>query len=174
MNLLSKYMPYRVYKYRYYISGSMRYCRYFQVSVLIFYVCFSLPGPVVIHPVHSLMPTATQRAIFQRPPAGTRKVVLATNIAETSITIDDIVFVVDCGKIKITNFDLESNLATLAPQWVSLANARQRRGRAGRVQAGQCYHLFTRYVIPKEVIKEQPTPTNLSATARRVLQCTRS
>jgi ATP-dependent RNA helicase DHX36 len=99
---------------------------------------------VVIHPVHSLMPTATQRAIFQRPPAGTRKVVLATNIAETSITIDDIVFVVDCGKIKITNFDLESNLATLAPQWVSLANARQRRGRAGRVQAGQCYHLFTR------------------------------
>jgi ATP-dependent RNA helicase DHX36 len=103
-----------------------------------------LAGGVAIYPVHSLMPTATQRAIFQRPPPGTRKVVIATNIAETSITIDDIVYVVDCGKIKITNFDLDSNLATLQPEWVSLANARQRRGRAGRVQAGHCYHLYTR------------------------------
>ena len=102
---------------------------------------------MAIHPVHSLMPTATQRAIFQRPPKGTRKIVIATNIAETSITIDDIVYVIDCGKIKITQYDLDSNLATLQPEWVSLANARQRRGRAGRVQAGQCFHLFTRQPV---------------------------
>lgn len=90
------------------------------------------------------MPTMSQKAIFSRPPKGTRKIVIATNIAETSITIDDVVFVVDAGKIKMSNFDVNSNLATLKPEWVSLANARQRRGRAGRVQPGICYHLYTR------------------------------
>ena len=90
------------------------------------------------------MPTANQKQIFTRPPRGIRKIVLATNIAETSITIDDIVYVINGGKIKLTNFDAESNIATLKPEWVSLANARQRRGRAGRVQAGICYHLYTR------------------------------
>ncbi len=49
-----------------------------------------------------------------------------------SITIDDVVYVVDCGKIKMTNFDAENNIATLNPEWVSRANARQRKGRAGR------------------------------------------
>ncbi len=97
-----------------------------------------------IYPLHSLMPTANQREIFLRPPRGLRKIVIATNIAETSITIDDVVFVVDCGKIKMSNFDVEANIATLKPEWVSLANARQRRGRAGRVQPGICYHLYTR------------------------------
>jgi ATP-dependent RNA helicase DHX36 len=59
--------------------------------------------------------------------------VIATNIAETSITIDDVVYVVDCGKIKMKNFDVERNLQTLKAEWVSLANAIQRRGRAGRL-----------------------------------------
>lgn len=64
--------------------------------------------------------------------AGVRKIVLATNIAETSITIDDIVYVIDGGRIKMKNYDKEANLVTLLPEWVTLANARQRRGRAGR------------------------------------------
>lgn len=63
---------------------------------------------------------------------GVRKIVLATNIAETSITIDDIVYVIDGGRIKMKNYDKEANLVTLLPEWVTLANARQRRGRAGR------------------------------------------
>lgn len=63
--------------------------------------------------------------------------------SETSITIEDVVYVIDCGKIKMTNFDVESNLSTLKPEWVSLANARQRRGRAGRVRPGICYHLVS-------------------------------
>lgn len=63
---------------------------------------------------------------------GIRKIVVATNIAETSITIDDIVFVIDGGKIKIKNYDVVNNISTLKPEFVSLANARQRRGRAGR------------------------------------------
>lgn len=95
-------------------------------------------------PLHSMMPTVNQRDVFERPPAGKRKIIISTNIAETSITIDDIVFVVDAGKIKLTNFDLKRNIESLDTEWVSLANATQRRGRAGRVQEGVCYHLFNK------------------------------
>ncbi|KAB7496919.1 ATP-dependent RNA helicase DHX36, partial [Armadillidium nasatum] len=73
-----------------------------------------------------------------------RKIILATNIAETSVTIDDIVYVIDSGYIKMKNYDKKSNISTLLPEFVALANARQRRGRAGRVQEGICYHLFSR------------------------------
>ncbi|GFR82175.1 ATP-dependent RNA helicase DHX36, partial [Elysia marginata] len=91
------------------------------------------------------MPTVNQREVFDRPPPGVRKIVIATNIAETSITIDDVVFVVDCGKIKVKDFKPEMNLTSLEPQWVSKANAKQRRGRAGRVQPGHCFHLYTKF-----------------------------
>ncbi|XP_059141900.1 ATP-dependent DNA/RNA helicase DHX36-like [Physella acuta] len=96
-------------------------------------------------PLHSLMPTVNQREVFERPPPGVRKIVIATNIAETSITIDDVVFVIDCGKIKVKDFKPEMNLTSLEPKWVSRANAKQRKGRAGRVQAGHCFHLFTQF-----------------------------
>ncbi|XP_073991032.1 ATP-dependent RNA helicase Rhau [Rhodnius prolixus] len=103
--------------------------------------CFP-PNRYLILPLHSMMPTVSQRDIFSRPPPGVRKIVLATNIAETSITIDDIVYVIDSGKIKIKMFELEHNISTLREHWVSQANAKQRRGRAGRVQEGFCFHLF--------------------------------
>nr|XP_022340019.1 ATP-dependent RNA helicase DHX36-like [Crassostrea virginica] len=96
-----------------------------------------------IVPLHSLMPTVNQREVFDRPPAGTRKIVIATNIAETSITIDDIVYVVDCGFMKVKDFNPETGLLSLDSYPVSRANALQRKGRAGRVQAGHCFHLFT-------------------------------
>uniref|UniRef100_S4RGX7 RNA helicase n=1 Tax=Petromyzon marinus TaxID=7757 RepID=S4RGX7_PETMA len=97
----------------------------------------------IIIPLHSLMPTISQTKVFERPPPGVRKIVIATNIAETSITIDDVVHVIDCGKIKETHFDVDNNISTMKPEWVSLANAKQRRGRAGGVvQAGFCYHLY--------------------------------
>ncbi|XP_077396874.1 ATP-dependent DNA/RNA helicase DHX36 isoform X2 [Festucalex cinctus] len=96
----------------------------------------------VIIPLHSLMPTVNQTLVFKRPPAGVRKIVIATNIAETSITIDDVVFVIDGGKIKETNFDTNNNISTMTAEWVSLANAKQRKGRAGRVCPGKCYHLY--------------------------------
>ncbi|CAB4060931.1 DHX36 [Lepeophtheirus salmonis] len=98
-----------------------------------------------IHPLHSLMPTVNQKEIFERPPKNIRKVILATNIAETSITIDDIVYVIDSGKIKIKDFDKEIDVDTLKPRWISLANARQRKGRAGRVKPGICYRLYSSY-----------------------------
>ncbi|XP_036005376.1 ATP-dependent DNA/RNA helicase DHX36 isoform X2 [Fundulus heteroclitus] len=96
----------------------------------------------VIIPLHSLMPTVNQTQVFKRPPPGVTKIVIATNIAETSITIDDVVYVIDGGKIKETNFDTDNNISTMTAEWVSLANAKQRKGRAGRVQPGKCYHLY--------------------------------
>ncbi|KAK5641598.1 hypothetical protein RI129_010145 [Pyrocoelia pectoralis] len=98
----------------------------------------------IIVPIHSQMPTINQRQVFDRPRKGVRKIILSTNIAETSITIDDVVFVIDCGKIKYTDYDPQTNNYTLQAHWVALANADQRRGRAGRVQPGVCFHLFSR------------------------------
>ncbi|XP_056622648.1 ATP-dependent DNA/RNA helicase DHX36 [Triplophysa dalaica] len=95
-----------------------------------------------IIPLHSLMPTVSQTQVFKKPPPGVRKIVIATNIAETSITIDDVVYVIDGGKIKETHFDTQNNISTMTAEWVSLANAKQRKGRAGRVAPGKCYHLY--------------------------------
>ncbi|KAE8735718.1 hypothetical protein F3Y22_tig00000340pilonHSYRG01370 [Hibiscus syriacus] len=63
-------------------------------------------------------------------------------MAEASITINDIVFVVDYGKVKETTYDGLNNTPCLLPSWISQASTRQRRGRAGRVRIGECYHLY--------------------------------
>ncbi|XP_046840987.1 ATP-dependent DNA/RNA helicase DHX36-like [Xenia sp. Carnegie-2017] len=99
----------------------------------------------LVLPLHSLMPTVNQRQIFDRPACGVRKIILSTSLAETSITIDDVVFVVDCGKTKESNFDVDKQLSTLLPVWISKASSKQRKGRAGRVQEGVCFHLFTKF-----------------------------
>ncbi|CAH2092989.1 unnamed protein product [Euphydryas editha] len=106
---------------------------------------FFPPSRYEIYPLHSKLPTLDQHKIFERPKEHIRKIIIATNIAETSITIDDIVYVVDCGKIKINGLNIEQNITTLQTQWVSQANLHQRRGRAGRCQPGICYHLITTY-----------------------------
>ncbi|TSK38403.1 ATP-dependent RNA helicase DHX36 [Bagarius yarrelli] len=90
----------------------------------------------------ALINDALSNQVFKRPPPGVRKIVIATNIAETSITIDDVVYVIDGGKIKETHFDTQNNISTMTAEWVSLANAKQRKGRAGRVSPGKCYHLY--------------------------------
>ncbi|GMG99510.1 hypothetical protein Nepgr_001350 [Nepenthes gracilis] len=104
------------------------------------------PNRVLLLTCHGSMATSEQRLIFERPPRNVRKIVLATNMAEASITINDIVFVVDCGKAKETTYDALNNTPCLLPSWISKASARQRRGRAGRVQPGECYHLYPRCV----------------------------
>ncbi|PWA37316.1 RNA helicase family protein [Artemisia annua] len=104
------------------------------------------PTKFLVLPLHGSMPTINQREIFDRPPIGMRKVVLATNIAESSITIDDVVYVIDCGKAKETSYDALNKLACLLPSWISKASAHQRRGRAGRVQPGVCYRLYPKMV----------------------------
>ncbi|XP_011078760.1 DExH-box ATP-dependent RNA helicase DExH3 isoform X2 [Sesamum indicum] len=104
------------------------------------------PSRVLLLACHGSMPSAEQKLIFDKPEDGVRKIVLATNMAETSITINDVVFVVDCGKAKETSYDALNNTPCLLPSWISKASARQRKGRAGRVQPGECYHLYPRCV----------------------------
>lgn len=107
-------------------------------------------------PLHaSLIPTE-QRRVFSPVSRGKRKVVVATNVAETSITIEDIVAVIDCGKVKETSFDPQNNMVKLEEVWASRAACKQRRGRAGRVQAGVCYKLYTRNAEAK--MAERPEP----------------
>mmetsp|Transcript_35442 Transcript_35442/g.104078 ORF Transcript_35442/g.104078 Transcript_35442/m.104078 type:complete len:1161 (-) Transcript_35442:105-3587(-) len=95
-------------------------------------------------PLHSSLSPAEQSAVFDVMPTGVRKVVLATNIAETSITIDDAVFVIDSGRAKSAMFDERKQMRRLVDVWISQAEARQRAGRAGRVRAGHAFKLYTR------------------------------
>jgi ATP-dependent RNA helicase DHX57 len=108
-------------------------------------------------PLHASLQSAEQRRVFPHAPKGTRKVIVATNVAETSITIDDIVAVIDTGRVKETSYDPQNNMRKLEEVWASRAACKQRRGRAGRVQAGKCYKLYTRNA---EMVKmmERPEP----------------
>ncbi|GER34593.1 ATP-dependent RNA helicase [Striga asiatica] len=114
------------------------------------------PNRVLLLTCHGSMATSEQKLIFEKPPPNVRKIVLATNMAEASITINDIVFVVDCGKAKETTYDALNNTPCLLPSWISQASARQRRGRAGRVQPGECYHLYPQCVY--EAFSEYQLP----------------
>ena len=82
--------------------------------------------------------------MFQRPLAGITKVILSTNIAETAVTIDDVVMVINSGKVKENSYDPYTGVATLQSTWICKASERQRRGRAGRVRPGLCLHLYSR------------------------------
>ncbi|XP_062105694.1 DExH-box ATP-dependent RNA helicase DExH6-like isoform X2 [Humulus lupulus] len=94
--------------------------------------------------LHSMIPSHEQKKVFKRSPPGCRKIVLSTNIAETAITIDDVVYVIDSGRMKEKSYDPYNNVSTLQSSWVSKASARQREGRAGRCQPGICYHLYSK------------------------------
>ncbi|ODQ50805.1 P-loop containing nucleoside triphosphate hydrolase protein, partial [Saitoella complicata NRRL Y-17804] len=106
-------------------------------------------------PLHGSLSSEDQLRVFDRPSANKVKIVIATNVAETSITVDDVVFVIDSGRMKETRFDPEKGMASLEECWVSQANARQRRGRAGRVAEGTCIHLFTSHKYEKELLPQQ-------------------
>eukprot|EP00730_Choanoeca_flexa_P019085 TRINITY_DN9308_c0_g1_i3.p1 TRINITY_DN9308_c0_g1~~TRINITY_DN9308_c0_g1_i3.p1 ORF type:complete len:1030 (+),score=236.99 TRINITY_DN9308_c0_g1_i3:221-3091(+) len=110
-----------------------------------------------IVPLHSSLNTADQNKVFELAPEGSVKVVLSTNIAETSITIDDCVCVIDTGRMKELRYDAKKHITALEDTWVSKANALQRRGRAGRTQPGKCYHMFTSHKY-REGMPEQQEP----------------
>ncbi|KAI9790331.1 MAG: hypothetical protein M1833_001950 [Piccolia ochrophora] len=106
-------------------------------------------------PLHASLRPDEQRRVFAPAPSGKRKVIAATNVAETSITIEDVVAVIDSGRVKETRFDPYANMVKLEEVWASLAACKQRRGRAGRVRAGMCYKLYTRNA---ELTKMEPRP----------------
>ncbi|CAK9324402.1 unnamed protein product [Citrullus colocynthis] len=95
--------------------------------------------------LHSMVPSKEQKKVFRRPPPGCRKIILSTNIAETAITIDDVVYVIDSGWMKEKSYDPYSNVSTFQSSWISKASAKQREGRAGRCQPGICYHLYSKF-----------------------------
>jgi ATP-dependent helicase HrpB len=103
-----------------------------------------LPAHVVVRPLFGAMEFAAQRAAIAPAPAGQRKVVLATSIAETSLTIEDVRVVVDAGRARRAHFNPASGMARLVTEKVSRAEAEQRRGRAGRVAEGVCYRMWTK------------------------------
>ncbi|KAF9806115.1 hypothetical protein SFRURICE_008243 [Spodoptera frugiperda] len=98
----------------------------------------------MILPVHSRLSTTDQAKMFATPSPGIRKIVLATNVAETSITIPDVVYVIDSGAHKENRIKDGTGTASLETVWVSLAGAKQRTGRAGRVQPGHCYRMYSK------------------------------
>ncbi|KAL9043583.1 MAG: hypothetical protein Q9214_003235 [Letrouitia sp. 1 TL-2023] len=107
-------------------------------------------------PLHASLLPGDQRRVFQLAPKGTRKIIAATNVAETSITIEDIIAVIDTGRVKETCFDSQNNMVKLEEVWASRAACKQRRGRAGRVQSGKCFKLYTQNAEAK--MAERPEP----------------
>ena len=103
----------------------------------------SLPPECSVRPLYGALPFAAQRAAIAPVETG-RKVVLATSIAETSLTIEDICVVVDAGRARRARFDPGSGMSRLVTERVTKAEATQRAGRAGRVAAGVCYRLWTK------------------------------
>jgi ATP-dependent RNA helicase TDRD9 len=97
-----------------------------------------------IIPLHSSITIEEQRQAFVQPQAGQRKVILSTNIAESSITIPDIKYVIDFCLTKELKCDLETNYQALMMNWASMASMTQRKGRAGRCSGGRCYRLISR------------------------------
>ncbi|KAI5825792.1 P-loop containing nucleoside triphosphate hydrolase protein [Schizophyllum commune Tattone D] len=99
--------------------------------------------PMHIVPLYALLPSARQMEVFKPPPPGTRLVVLATNVAETSLTIPNIRYVVDTGRAKERRYDPASGVQSFPISWISKASAAQRAGRAGRTGPGHCYRLYS-------------------------------
>ncbi|KAI9686462.1 MAG: hypothetical protein M1820_010621 [Bogoriella megaspora] len=101
------------------------------------------PHEILVLPLYAGLSTEQQMDIFDPAPENTRKIVVATNIAEASVTIDGIVFVIDCGFVKLRVFNPTTAIETLTATPVSKASATQRAGRAGRTKPGKCYRLYT-------------------------------
>ena len=120
---------------------------------------------LIICPIYANLPSELQAKIFEPTPEGARKVVLATNIAETSLTIDGIVYVIDPGFVKENVYNPATGMSNLVVVPCSRASANQRSGRAGRVGPGKCFRLYTKYAYMNEM-DESTTPeiqrTNLT------------
>ncbi|KAG8897071.1 Cyclin-dependent kinase catalytic subunit [Tulasnella sp. 403] len=112
---------------------------------------------LIICPIYANLPSEMQAKIFEPTPEGARKVVLATNIAETSITIDGVVFVIDPGFVKQKAYNPRTGMSSLTVVPCSRASANQRAGRAGRVGAGKAFRLYTKWAFANE-LEENTVP----------------
>ncbi|MCI4380964.1 hypothetical protein PGIGA_G00246080 [Pangasianodon gigas] len=103
--------------------------------------------PLYVLPLYSLLAPEQQAKVFRPPPPGARLCVVATNVAETSLTIPGIKYVVDCGRVKKRFYDRVTGVSSFKVTWTSQASANQRAGRAGRTEAGHCYRLYSSAVF---------------------------
>ncbi|TAQ85246.1 hypothetical protein B7494_g6440 [Chlorociboria aeruginascens] len=122
---------------------------------------------LIILPVYSALPNEIQSKIFDPAPPGSRKVVIATNIAETSITIDHIYYVIDPGFVKQNAYDPKLGMDSLVVTPISQAQAKQRAGRAGRTGPGKCFRLYTEAAFQSEML-----PTSIPEIQRQNLSNT--
>lgn len=122
---------------------------------------------LVILPVYSALPSEMQSRIFDPAPPGGRKVIIATNIAETSITIDNIYYVIDPGFVKQNAYDPKLGMDSLVVTPISQAQAKQRAGRAGRTGPGKCFRLYTEAAYQSEML-----PTTIPEIQRQNLSHT--
>jgi ATP-dependent RNA helicase DHX8/PRP22 len=122
---------------------------------------------LIILPVYSALPSEMQSRIFEPAPPGSRKVVIATNIAETSITIDHIYYVIDPGFVKQNAYDPKLGMDSLVVTPISQAQANQRAGRAGRTGPGKCFRLYTEAAYQSEML-----PTTIPEIQRQNLSNT--
>ena len=106
---------------------------------------------LIVLPIYSNLPSDMQIKIFEPTPPNARKVILATNIAETSLTIDGIIYVIDPGFCKQKSYNARTGMESLIVTPISKASANQRAGRAGRVAAGKCFRLYTKTAYQKEL-----------------------
>lgn len=144
------------------IADILRYCKQQQAdaAVLVFLPGWNMIFALLKHleadpvfgnkdnftilPLHSQIPKEDQGRVFRPALPGCMKVILSTNIAETSITINDVAFVIDTCKVKMKMFTAHNNMTNYATVFASKTNLEQRKGRAGRVQEGMCFHLISR------------------------------
>ncbi|XP_065192083.1 probable ATP-dependent RNA helicase DHX37 [Sycon ciliatum] len=112
--------------------------------------------PMKVLPLYALLAPERQAQVFAPPPDGVRLCVVATNVAETSLTIPNVKYIVDTGKVKRRYFDNVTGVSTFRVGWTSAASANQRAGRAGRTGPGHCYRLFSSAVYGNEFEKFSP------------------
>lgn len=120
-----------------------------------------LAPELIILPVYSALPSEMQSRIFEPAPTGSRKCIVATNIAEASLTIDGIMYVVDPGFAKQKAFNAKLGMDSLVVTPISQASAKQRAGRAGRTASGKCFRLYTEHAFKTEML-----PTNIPEIQR--------
>ncbi|KAJ1896000.1 putative ATP-dependent RNA helicase DHR1 [Kickxella alabastrina] len=111
------------------------------------------PAPLYVLPLYSLLPADQQLKVFAPPPPGMRLCVVATNVAETSITIPGIRYVIDTGLAKEKTYDAQTQVQSFEIGWTSQASSNQRMGRAGRTGPGHCYRIFSSAVFNDQFVK---------------------
>ncbi|OLL24262.1 putative ATP-dependent RNA helicase [Neolecta irregularis DAH-3] len=126
--------------------------------------------PLHLLPLYSLLPTSEQLKVFQAPPTDHRLCVVATNVAETSITIPGIRYVVDSGKVKEKSYNRDTGVQSYDVKWISRASAEQRSGRAGRTGPGHCYRLYSSAVYERDFNEFTMAEINRAPIEGTVLQ----